>query len=68
MPKSKNSKWTVVAFYEDNDQPYVAHVNATSAEVAAEVAQKGVEDGLTLRVVEVFSGHHRGRLGNSEIL
>jgi hypothetical protein len=64
VPKKTKKKWTVVSFYEDNVQPRVDFVEASSAEDAAyEVKNQG-----GLKVVEVFAGQHRGCLCNDEIL
>jgi hypothetical protein len=62
MQRQKSKKWTVVGFYEDNMQPYVEHVSATAPDEAVSKLTESV------RVVEVFEGSHKGRLGNNEVL
>lgn len=57
--------FTVVCFYTDNDQPYVAWVTAQSPSDAVAVAAASAESGIT--VVEVFEGHHKGVLGNEHL-
>ena len=64
--KPKNTKWTVVGFYEDNMQPYVDHIMAESPQAAAEKTISKTEENL--RVVEVFKGANIGRLNNNEVL
>lgn len=66
MPKTKLPQWTVVGFYEDNSQPYVVHILATTPQEAAERAIG--ETSPEIRVVEVFKGQHVGMLGNNEVI
>jgi hypothetical protein len=62
------TKYTVVGFYEDNSQPYIAHVTASTPTRAASKAKskavKGTCGSTRLCVVDVFVGHHRGHKAN----
>ena len=63
-------KYTVIGYYEDNSQPFVAHVIAATPQIACHKAVRSIHKDIryTLRIVDVFSGHHRGVLGNDKVL
>ncbi len=61
----KAMKYTVVGFFEDNNQTFVEYVEADDAEDAAHGAQRGL--GATIGVVEVFAGHLECAWGNSQV-
>ena len=64
-------RFTVVGFYNDNDQPFVSWVVAEDPQVAsthaiARLARETYPDNLS--VVEVFRGWVKGTLRNEKVL
>lgn len=51
-------EYTIVAFYEDNEQVYHTYVRAHNAEGAVEAAEEEVAEGLELRIISVIEGRH----------
>lgn len=64
----KGNPYTVVGYYGDNDQPFVAHVKTDSPEAAVKASWGETDSPSDLVVVEVFEGHHQGVLGNEETM
>lgn len=61
---SKSAKWwTVIGYYEDNDQPFGDYVEAETAEEALLQLQAKSLDS-TLIVVDVIAGKHVSALNN----
>jgi hypothetical protein len=67
--------YTVIGFYADNQQPWMAFVGATSPKAAAKLGIKTVydngESGAELEdmfVVEVVEGQRPGILGNQKVV
>jgi len=59
---AKRRRWTVVATYDDNHQPYVSYKLQPTAQAATEATEAEVaarEIGLTITIVAVFRGWHR---------
>lgn len=65
MGRSTLKKYTVVGFFLDNDQPYVAHVATRDKSLAIDAARRQASSDVA--IVEAFEGHHMGILGNDEI-
>lgn len=65
-------KYTVIGFYDDNKQPFIEHRTApdpgTAAQRVAQAAAQSKWDRSNMIIVEVIAGHHKGILGNDEIL
>jgi hypothetical protein len=67
--------FTVIGFYADNQQPWMAFVRATSPKAAAKLGIKTVydngESGAELEdmfVVEIVEGQRHGVLGNQKVV
>jgi hypothetical protein len=67
--------YTVIGFYADNNQPWMAFVKSSSPKAAAKLGIKMVydngESGANLEdmfVVEVVEGQRHGELGNQKVV
>lgn len=58
-------KYTVVGFYEDNEQTFVEHVEAEDVENAISITSKA--SFACIAVVEVFEGHLYGAWGPAKV-
>lgn len=65
--RKKNYLFTVIGFYQDNNQPFMDWVEATSPQEAATTAQKR-RKGSAVGIVEVVCGKVTGCLLNEEVI
>jgi hypothetical protein len=60
--------WTVVGYYTDNDQPWMAWAGGETAVAAAMVAVMKLDTPVDeIAVVEVIKGKRKGYLGNEAV-
>jgi hypothetical protein len=62
--KPRPKQFTVIGFYENNDQPYMEHTMALTPQKAV-ISLRPESDVL---VVDVLAGHHCGLLNNEELV
>ena len=68
MAKEGKMKYTVVGYWRDNNQPWVEWAEAETPKEAAQKAVSGAESSDDLVVVDVFEGHHMGKLKNETVM